>query len=161
MSPNAFEPAAPRFPFSAFASFILNQEESRINCILSCPLTDIPYSIPPMGDRWQRIAAIFKETHCLSRCCLRGGTAAPHSNTFFPGSLSKSAPELHVCVECRAVTGRESPVCLLEICHYLLTINPQEPQSVTVSVWRNLNWGVSMGRQDEDRAHEGRWHTPH
>lgn len=50
-----------------------------------------------------------------------------------------------MCVECRGVIGRKSPVCLLEICHYLLTINPQESQSVTVSDWRNLKGGSKDG----------------
>lgn len=42
------------------------------------------------------------------------------------------------------MTGREIPVCLLEICHYLLTINPQESQSVTVSDLRDLKERAGM-----------------
>lgn len=79
--------------FSLFASFILIQEERRIIFILSCPLTDIAHSNPPMGGRWQQIAAIFKETRRLFHCCLREGTAAPHLHTFFSVSLFLCTPE--------------------------------------------------------------------
>lgn len=62
----------PAFSLSVSASFILSSSKgkSRINCILSSPLTDIARSFTLMGDRWQRIVVIFKGPHCLSQWCL-------------------------------------------------------------------------------------------
>lgn len=79
MCPNVLGPAPPLCVCLLHSE--LKQEESRINCILSCPLTDIAHSFPPMGDRWQRIAAIFEGTYCLSQCCLRERTVTPCTHT--------------------------------------------------------------------------------
>lgn len=54
-------------------------EESSIKCLGSGPLTDVAFRIPPLGDRWQWRAALFKQTCCLCRCCLREGTARAHT----------------------------------------------------------------------------------
>lgn len=54
-------------------------EESSIKCLGSGPLTDVAFRIPPLGDRWQWRAALFKQTCCLCHCCLREGTARAHT----------------------------------------------------------------------------------
>lgn len=39
----------------------------------------VAFCIPPLGDRWQWRAALFKQTCCLCHCCLREGTARAHT----------------------------------------------------------------------------------
>lgn len=110
----------------------------------------------------------------MDSCCFHGNillfSVLPQRKDSNPHTSSFSVYLSSVCVECRAVTGRESPVCLLETCHYLLTMNPQECQSV--SDWLNLNGGSRDGFKagltlissdtmylDKEQAHNGHWDT--
>lgn len=150
----------------------LNQEESRINCILFCPLTDIARSLPPMGDRWQRIAAIFKGTYCLSQCCLRERTATPHTPSF-SASWFLRVHLRSVCVEYRAEAGRESPdVPPGDLSLFIDHISPGA--SASHSLWLvglegesrdGFKAGLTLTSSgtkylDKEQAHEGHRDTP-
>lgn len=112
----------------------LKQAKSRINCILSSPLTDIARSFALMGDRWQQIVAIFKGPYCLSQCCLwkRWQPCNPlRIHTFLSRVplVSVQAGRRAVC-KCRVYYG-ERRVWLLQIYHYLLTITRLASQSAS------------------------------
>lgn len=115
-----------------------NQEDSRNECVPSCPLTDIARSGSPTGDSWQEIAAI-RIILPLSQLTSEQMTTAPHNHK---PSFLRCFPWAHLSCTCVG-TKQEIPAnnkCLLAINSQGVSFS--QLQCILGRTWTGVLWWI-------------------